>query len=161
MEYALFVMFCLALYCPCFTLIALFTPWKGFAVFSVTYRRRQYWAVHLALLDRVGAMNRRQARRYHQAFVQALETALVARPVRPVFFRSHLMRPAQVALTCQVLSHRTGYRCRIAPITLPRWERVIAVGSLPLRFRAGNVLLFLRKCCYRSGGLFNCLLRRG
>lgn len=75
MEYALFVMFCLALYCPCFTLIALFTPWKGFAVFSVTYRRRQYWAVHLALLDRVGAMNRRQARRYHQAFVQALETA--------------------------------------------------------------------------------------
>ncbi len=132
MEYALFVMFCLALYCPCFTLIALFTPWKGFAVFSVTYRRRQYWAVHLALLDRVGAMNRRQARRYHQAFVQALETALVARPVRPVF-RSHLMRPAQVALTCQVLSHRTGYRCRIAPITLPRWERVAIFAQMLLQ----------------------------
>ncbi|WP_205403637.1 hypothetical protein, partial [Salmonella enterica] len=123
MEYALFVMFCLALYCPCFTLIALFTPWKGFAVFSVTYRRRQYWAVHLALLDRVGAMNRRQARRYHQAFVQALETALVARPVRPVFFRSHLMRPAQVALPGQVLSHRTVYCCRNATVTQPHGKR--------------------------------------
>ncbi|EAO9944468.1 hypothetical protein R497_17855 [Salmonella enterica subsp. enterica serovar Havana] len=133
MEYALFVMFCLALYCPCFTLIALFTPWKGFAVFSVTHRRRQYWAIHLALLDRVGAMNRRQARRYHQAFVQALETALMARPVCPVFFRSHLMRPAQVALACQVLSHRTEYRCRIAPITLPRWERVAIVAQMLLQ----------------------------
>ncbi|HHX9838845.1 TPA: hypothetical protein ACVTE0_003296 [Salmonella enterica subsp. enterica serovar Newport] len=133
MEYALFVMFCLALYCPCFTLIALFTPWKGFAVFSVTHSRRQYRTIHLALLDRVGEMDRRQARRYHQAFVQALEAALMARPVCPIFFRSHLMRPAQVALACQVLSHRTGYRCRIAPITLPRWERVVIVAQMLLQ----------------------------
>ncbi|EBY2753636.1 hypothetical protein DVF53_23935 [Salmonella enterica subsp. enterica serovar Kottbus] len=133
MEYVVFVMVCLVLYCPCFTLIAWVTPWKGFAVFSVTHRHRQYRAVHLALLDRVGTVNRRRVRHYHHAFVQALETALLARPVRPVFFRSHLMRPAQVALACQVLSHRTGYRCRIVPVTLPRWERIAMVAQMLLQ----------------------------
>ncbi|EBO4818839.1 hypothetical protein DOF42_21430 [Salmonella enterica] len=132
-EYVVFVLVCLALYCPCFTLIALVTPWKGFAVFSVKHRHRQYRAVHLALLDRVGTMNRRRARRYHQAFVQALEEALAARPVRPVFFRSHLMRPAQVALACQVLSRRAEYRCRIVPVTLPRWERTAIVVQMLLQ----------------------------
>ncbi|ENM1244520.1 hypothetical protein AB6R96_002211 [Salmonella enterica] len=131
MAYVVFVLVCLALYCPFFTLIALVTPWKGFAVFSV--KHRQYRAVHLALLDRVGTMNRRRARRYHQAFVQALEEALTSRPVRPVFFRSHLMRPAQVALVCQVLSHRAEYRCRIVPVTLPRWERTAIVAQMLLQ----------------------------
>ncbi|ECR4900784.1 hypothetical protein R6V96_002329 [Salmonella enterica] len=136
MEYAVFVMVCLVLYCPCFTLITLVTPWKGFAVFSVTHRCRQYWAVHLALLDRVGTMNRRRARRYHQAFVLSLEKALTAQPVRPVFFRSHLMRPAQIALACRVLSHgaeRAEYRCRIVTVTLPRWERVAIVAQMLLQ----------------------------
>ncbi|EBO9565141.1 hypothetical protein CG594_20855 [Salmonella enterica] len=133
MAYVVFVLVCLALYCPFFTLIALVTPWKGFAVFSVKHRHRQYRAVHLALLDRVGTMNRRRARRYHQAFVQALEEALTSRPVRPVFFRSHLMRPAQVALVCQVLYHRAEYRCRIVPVTLPRWERTAIVAQMLLQ----------------------------
>ncbi|EAA7200320.1 hypothetical protein DQJ78_04900 [Salmonella enterica subsp. enterica serovar Newport] len=133
MAYVVFVLVCLALYCPFFTLIALITPWKGFAVFSVKHRHRQYRAVHLALLDRVGTMNRSRARRYHQAFFQALEEALTSRPVRPVFFRSHLMRPAQVALACQVLSHRTEYRCRIVPVTLPRWERTAIVAQMLLQ----------------------------
>lgn len=133
MAYVVFVLVCLALYCPFFTLIALVIPWKGFAVFSVKHRHRQYRAVHLALLDRVGTMNRRRARRYHQAFVQALEEALTSRPVRPVFFRSHLMRPAQVALACQVLSHRAEYRCRIVPVTLPRWERTAIVAQMLLQ----------------------------
>lgn len=133
MAYVVFVLVCLALYCPFFTLIALITPWKGFAVFSVKHRHRQYRAVHLALLDRVGTMNRRRARRYHQAFVQALEEALTSRPVRPVFFRSHLMRPAQVALACQALSHRAEYRCRIVPVTLPRWERTAIVAQMLLQ----------------------------
>ncbi|ELI4382333.1 hypothetical protein Q7Z51_004891 [Salmonella enterica] len=133
MAYVVFVLVCLALYCPFFTLIALVTPWKGFAVFSVKHRHRQYRAVHLALLDRVGTMNRRRARRYHQAFVQALEEALTSRPVRPVFFRSHLMRPAQVALACQVLSHRAEYRCHIVPVTLPRWERTAIVAQMLLQ----------------------------
>ncbi|EDV1765035.1 hypothetical protein C9571_001714 [Salmonella enterica subsp. enterica serovar Braenderup] len=133
MAYVVFVLVCLALYCPFFTLIALVTPWKGFAVFSVKHRHRQYRAVHLALLDRVGTMNRRRARRYHQAFVQALEEALTSRPVRPVFFRSHLMRPAQVALACQALSHRAEYRCRIVPVTLPRWERTAIVAQMLLQ----------------------------
>ncbi|HIC3077734.1 TPA: hypothetical protein ACW2OB_000309 [Salmonella enterica] len=132
-EYAVFVMVCLVLYCPCFTLITLVTPWKGFAVFSVTHRCRQYWAVHLALLDRVGTMNRRRARRYHQAFVLSLEKALTAQSVRPVFFRSHLMRPAQIALACRVLSHRAEYRCRIVTVTLPRWERVAIVAQMLLQ----------------------------
>lgn len=131
-EYAVFVVVCLVLYCPCFTLLSLVTPWKGFTVFSMTHRGRQYWAVHLALLDRVGTMNRQRTRRYHQAFVQTLENAL-ARPVRPVFFRSHLMRPAQVALACQVLSHRAGYRCRIVSVTLPRWERFAMVAQMLLQ----------------------------
>lgn len=42
MAYVVFVLVCLALYCPFFTLIALVTPWKGFAVFSVKHRHRQY-----------------------------------------------------------------------------------------------------------------------
>ncbi|RDA69234.1 hypothetical protein DVH07_06620 [Hafnia paralvei] len=133
MAYVVFVLVCLALYCPFFTLIALITPWKGFAVFSVKHRHRQYRTVHLALLDRVGTMNRRRARRYHQAFVQALEEALTSRPVRHVFFRSHLMRPAQVALACQALSHRAEYRCRIVPVTLPRWERTAIVAQMLLQ----------------------------
>ncbi len=133
MAYVVFVLVCLALYCPFFTLIALVTPWKGFAVFSVKHRHRQYRAVHLALLDRVGTMNRRRARRYHQAFVQALEEALTSRPVRPVFFRSHLMRPAQLALACQVLSQRAEYRFRIVPVMLPRWERTAIVAQMLLQ----------------------------
>ncbi|EHU7154877.1 hypothetical protein KZK20_002329 [Salmonella enterica] len=133
MDYVAFILVCLALYCPFFTLIALVTPWKGFAVFSVKHRHRQYRAVHLALFDRVGTMNSRRARRYHQAFVQALEEALTSRPVRPVFFRSHLMRPAQVALACQVLSHRAEYRCRIVHVTLPRWERTAIVAQMLLQ----------------------------
>ncbi|EAX6828157.1 TPA_asm: hypothetical protein G1X19_11225 [Salmonella enterica subsp. enterica serovar Typhimurium str. SL1344] len=133
MDYVAFILVCLALYCPFFTLIALVTPWKGFAVFSVKHRHRQYRAVHLALFDRVGTMNRRRARRYHQAFVQALEEALTSRPVRPVFFRSHLMRPAQVALACQVLSHRDEYRCRIVHLTLPRWERTAIFAQMLLQ----------------------------
>lgn len=129
----MFVLVCLVLYCPCFTLIALITPRKGFAVFSVRHRHRLYRAVHLALLDRVGTMNRRRARLYHQDFVRALEEALTARPVRPVFCRSHLLRPAQVALACQALSRRTEYRCRIVPVMLPRWERTAIVAQMLLQ----------------------------
>lgn len=132
-EYAVFVLVCLVLYCPCFTLIALVTPWKGFVVFSVRHRHRKYRAVHLALLDRVGNLNRRRARRYHQAFIQALEEALTARPMQPVFIRSHLLRPAQVVLVCQALSLRTGYRCRIVPVTLPLWERTAIVAQMLLQ----------------------------
>ncbi len=133
MEFTVFVLACLALYCPCFTLIALLTPRKGFAVFSVRHRQRHYRAVHLALLDRVGTMNRRRTRLYHLAFVRVLEEALTARPVLPVFFRSHLLRPAQVELACQTLSRRPGYRCRIVPVILPRWERVAIVVQMLLQ----------------------------
>ncbi|EAW3363237.1 hypothetical protein FEQ21_23410, partial [Salmonella enterica] len=45
----------------------------------------------------------------------------------------HLMRPAQVALACQALSHRAEYRCRIVPVTLPRWERTAIVAQMLLQ----------------------------
>lgn len=112
----------LALYCPVFSLIAWLTPWKGFAVFSVKHRHKPYWAIHLALLDRVGRLEPRQVRRFHQGFVRALHEAL-SRPIRPIFFRSHLMRPAQVKLACQVLSQTAGWHYRTVGVTLPRWER--------------------------------------
>ena len=131
-EYVVFVMVCLALYCPCFTVLAWLTPWRGFAVFQVTRRGRQYRAIHLALLDRVGTMNRRRTRRLHRAFIRALERALDA-PARPVFFRSHLMRPAQVALACGGLSRQTGFRRRIVPVTIPRRERLAMVAQMLLQ----------------------------
>lgn len=133
MEYSVFVMVCLVLYCPCFTLLSLVTPWKGFAVFNVKHRRRQYRAVHLALLDRVGNINRRNTLRYHRAFVSALDSALSMSPSRPVFFRSHLMRPAQVKLACRTLSGRSDYRYRLVSVKLPLWERGAMVVQMLLQ----------------------------
>ncbi|ECA1950156.1 hypothetical protein EJH27_01625 [Salmonella enterica subsp. enterica serovar Virchow] len=132
MEYGVFVMVCLALYCPCFTALSWLTPWKGFSVFCVTRHHRRYLAIHLSLLDRVGTMNRRRAQRYHQAFIRALACAL-AQPVRTVFFRSHLMRSAQVRLACQVLSGGEGCRWRVVSVTVPLWERLAVVAQMLLQ----------------------------
>ncbi|EPW1515414.1 hypothetical protein ACVVJ5_004376 [Salmonella enterica subsp. diarizonae serovar 48:r:z] len=132
MAYLIFVVVCLGLYCPCFTVLSWLTPWKGFAVFTVTHRGRKYRAIHLSLLDRVGSMSRCRAGRYHRAFVRALECAL-ALPAHPVFFRSHLMRPAQVRLACQVLSRHPGCRYRIVTVSLPAWERRAMVAQMLLQ----------------------------
>lgn len=132
-AYTVFLLVCLAFYCPVFTLLAWVTPWKGFAVFNVKHRRRQYRAVHLALLDRVGNINRRRTLRYHRAFVCALECALSMSPSRPVFFRSHLMRPAQVKLAYRSLSGRSDYRYRLVSVKLPQWERVAMVVQMLLQ----------------------------
>lgn len=137
-EYVVFVVICLALYCPCFTVLAWLTPWKGFVVFKVVRHHRRYRAIHLSLLDRVGAMNRGRAERYHRAFVRALTQALTmdesaGQPQGPVFFRSHLMRRAQVRLACRVLSRYPGWRYRVVSVTLPRWERLAMVAQMLLQ----------------------------
>ncbi|HFG4856298.1 TPA: hypothetical protein ACJGSF_003775 [Salmonella enterica subsp. enterica serovar Muenchen] len=65
-------------------------------------------------------MNRRRVRFYHQAFVRALNEALQTE--EPVVFRSHLMRPAQIRLACQILVP-TRRRYHIVTVVIPSYER--------------------------------------
>ncbi|EBW6364045.1 hypothetical protein DPU24_25280 [Salmonella enterica subsp. enterica serovar Oranienburg] len=120
MIFFLFLVLALLLYCPCFTLLSVSGRPKGFSVFTLLHRSRRWRVIHLAIRERVGRMNRRRVRFYHDAFLRALSEALQSG--EPVLFRSHLMRPAQVRLACQALMH-TDRRYRIATVRMSGYER--------------------------------------
>lgn len=120
MIFFLFLVLALILYCPCFTLLSVSGRQKGFTVFTLRHRGRRWRVIHLAVRERVGRMTRRRVRFYHDAFFRALGEALQSG--EPVLFRSHLMRPAQVALARQVLMY-TGRRYRIVAVDIPPYER--------------------------------------
>ncbi|EHF6859513.1 hypothetical protein J1L44_004506 [Salmonella enterica subsp. enterica serovar Panama] len=120
MIFVLFLLLALLLYCPCFTLLASFGRQKGFDVFTLRHRGRRWRVVHLAVRERVGRMTRCRVRFYHHAFVRALNEALQSG--EPVVFRSHLMRPAQVRLACQILVP-VRRRHHIVTVAIPYYER--------------------------------------
>ncbi|EFS2651748.1 hypothetical protein HX362_004670 [Salmonella enterica] len=120
MIFLLFLVLALLFWCPCFTLQSVIGRQKGFDVFTFRHRGRRWRVIHLAVRERVGRMNRSRVRFYHAAFLRALGEALQSEG--PIFFRSHLMRPAQVALACQSLMY-TGRRYRIVVVAIPRYER--------------------------------------
>ncbi|HFW3088910.1 TPA: hypothetical protein ACIBE3_002455 [Salmonella enterica subsp. enterica serovar Reading] len=120
MIFFLFLVLALLLYCPCFTLLSVAGRQKGFTVFTLHHRGRCWRVIHLAVRERVGRMNRYRVRFYHDAFLRALSEVLQSG--KPVLFRSHLLRPAQVRLACQVLQY-TGRRYRIVTVEISSYER--------------------------------------
>ncbi|EAO6531852.1 hypothetical protein MU985_005289 [Salmonella enterica] len=120
MIFVLFLLLALLLYCPCYTLQSVIGRQKGFSVFTFRHRGRRWRVIHLSVRERVGRMNRRRVRFYHQAFVRALNEAL--QTGEPVVFRSHLMRPAQIRLACQILVP-TCRRHHIVTVNIPLYER--------------------------------------
>ena len=76
-------------------IVSAVTPWKGFRAASVRHRKHQYTTLHLSTFDRVGHLNLRRAARFHRSFLATLQLAL-QRNSTPVYFTSHLMRPAHL-----------------------------------------------------------------
>lgn len=120
MIFFLFLILALLLYCPCFTLQSVFGRKQGFDLFTLRHRGRRWRVIHLAVRERVGRMTRRRVRFYHDAFLRALGEVLQSG--EPVLFRSHLMRPAQVALACQTLIS-CDRRYHVARVSIPPYER--------------------------------------
>lgn len=85
----------LLLYCPIMTIVSAVTPWKGFRTALVRHRKKHYTTLHLSTFDRVGHLNLRRAARFHRSFLATLHLAL-QRDSTPVYFTSHLMRPAHL-----------------------------------------------------------------
>ncbi|EJF6007914.1 hypothetical protein M8X59_005280, partial [Salmonella enterica] len=80
---------------PVMYLLSCLAPRKGFIVSQVTHRKKHWLTLHLAPLDRVGRLDRRQAYCFHQRFLERLAEALHTDTL-PVFFKSHLMRPVHM-----------------------------------------------------------------
>lgn len=109
----------LFLYCPAMFILSAITPWKGFRITSVKHRGQRYKTLHLATLDRIGKLGRHQANKFHRSFITQLRKAIREDSV-PVYFTSHLLRPAHVRSMKMTLSavstHRWHCRrVRIAP----------------------------------------------
>lgn len=112
----------LILYCPIYSIICLFYPFKGFTNSSMKHRSKRYAVVHLALFSRIGHLNKNQLKKFNTAFICTLELALQKKKL-PIIFRSHLMRAAQVQLAKQVLD-KYGCYYRVSPVLLSKVERV-------------------------------------
>ncbi|EBT5359770.1 hypothetical protein CLK33_18030 [Salmonella enterica] len=80
---------------PVMYLLSCLAPRKGFIVSQVTHRKKHWLTLHLAPLDRVGRLDRRQAYCFHQRFLERLAETLHTDTL-PVFFKSHLMRPVHM-----------------------------------------------------------------
>ncbi|ELE9461473.1 hypothetical protein RBV54_005235, partial [Salmonella enterica] len=61
---------------PVMYLLSCLAPRKGFIVSQVTHRKKHWLTLHLAPLDRVGRLDRRQAYCFHQRFLERLSEAL-------------------------------------------------------------------------------------
>lgn len=130
MIFFMFLVPALILYCPCFTLQSVFGRKKGFEVFTLRHRGGRWRVIHLAVRERVGRMTRCRVRFYHDAFLRALGEAL--RSGEPVLFRSHLMRPAQVALACQPLIS-CDRRYHVTRVNIPPHERRLMTMQMLLQ----------------------------
>lgn len=90
---------------PVMYLLSCLAPRKGFIISRVTHRKKHWLTLHLAPLDRVGHLDRRQAYGFHQRFLQRLAEALHTDTL-PVFFKSHLMRPVHMRTMHNLLNTR-------------------------------------------------------
>lgn len=99
------------------------TPWRGFKTGTKPHRMQRYTTLHLSGYDRVGHLNLRQAARFHQSFLTVLQQALQTRS-SPLYFRSHLMRPAHRKSLTKLMASMAGtHRWRSTPVTLSAFER--------------------------------------
>lgn len=108
----------LLLYCPVMTVVSVVTPWKGFRAAPVRHRLQHYTTLHLSNFDRVGHLSPRRAARFHRSFLATLQLALQGNST-PVYFTSHLMRPAHMKSMTVLMgkmddTHR--WRCVTVPI---------------------------------------------
>lgn len=107
-----------ALLCPVMLCICWLTPWRGFRLATVRRRGQRYITLHLSTFDRIGHLTRDRAARFHLSFLVTLTRAL-DRPVHPVFFVSHLLRPAHRRSLQKLMSARypgRRWRCRKIPL---------------------------------------------
>ena len=115
-----FVPVALILFGPLMWFISAVTPWKGFCIATDTGR---YTTLHLSVYDRVGHLSPRRAARFHRSFLTTLLRA-VETGKRPVFFTSHLMRPAHMKSMTALLQPMTDtHRWRRRAVTIPRYVR--------------------------------------
>lgn len=109
----------LLLYCPIMTIVSVMTPWKGFRAASVRHRKKHYTTLHLSTFDRVGHLNLRRGARFHRSFLATLQLVL-QRNNAPVYFTSHLMRPAHLKSLATLMSEmRETHRWRSTTVTIP------------------------------------------
>ncbi|WP_391488868.1 hypothetical protein [Leclercia tamurae] len=108
----------LLLYCPIMTFIGAITPWRGFRTSSVRHRKQRYTTLHLSVYDRVGYLSLRRAARFHRSFLSVLQLALQNKST-PVYFTSHLMRPAHMkSMTALLKPMADSHRWRCTPVTI-------------------------------------------
>ncbi|HEY4436081.1 MAG TPA: hypothetical protein VGN40_07945 [Lelliottia sp.] len=109
----------LLLYCPIMTIVSAVTPWRGFRTASVRHRKTYYTTLHLSVYDRVGHLSLRRAARFHRSFLATLQLAL-QRNSDPVYFTSHLMRPAHMKSLAVLMSKMSEtHRWRCSTVTIP------------------------------------------
>ncbi|QXB24125.1 hypothetical protein [Lelliottia amnigena] len=118
-----FVPVALILFGPLMWFISAVTPWKGFCIATVRRHTGRYTTLHLSVYDRVGHLSPRRAARFHRSFLTTLLRA-VETGKRPVFFTSHLMRPAHMKSMTALLQPMTDtHRWRRRAVTIPRYVR--------------------------------------
>lgn len=158
MIYPLIVGLTLLLFCPSMTLLSTLTPWRGFRLAHVRHRRQAYLTLHLSTYDRVGHLSRQRAARFHQSFLGTLTTALRSEQT-PVYFTSHLLRPAHLrSMAILLATEAPERRWHCQPVSIPpavrtgiriqillqewRWITVPKTGVLvvihPVRKQADN-----------------------
>ena len=109
----------LLLYCPVMTIVSAVTPWTGFRTASVSHRKKHYTTLHLSTFDRVGHLNLHRAARFHRSFLATLQLAL-QRDSAPVYFTSHLMRPAHMkSMTLLMGKMDDTHRWRWITVSIP------------------------------------------
>ncbi|MBC2612917.1 MULTISPECIES: hypothetical protein [Enterobacteriaceae] len=109
----------LLLYCPVMTVVSAVTPWTGFRTASVRHRKKHYTTLHLSTFDRVGHLNLHRAARFHRSFLATLQLAL-QRDSAPVYFTSHLMRPAHMkSMTLLMGKMDDTHRWRWTTVSIP------------------------------------------
>lgn len=114
------ILISLVLYCPIMTFLCAITPWKGFRTATIRHRKSRYTTLHLSVYDRVGHLSPRRAARFHKSFLTTLQQAVLTGR-HPVYFTSHLMRPAHMKSMTSLLSPLAdSHRWRYHTVTIPR-----------------------------------------
>lgn len=160
MIFTLIIGLTLVLYCPFMTLLCILTPWQGFRLARVQHRRQTYLTLHLSIYDRVGHLNRRRAARFHRSFLTTLTAALQQEPT-PVYFISHLLRPAHLrSMTVMLTTAMPACRWHCLPVRIPQCVRTgITIQILLQEWRwvtvpKTGVLVVIHPAEYRSANRY-------
>lgn len=108
---------------PVMGLASLLTPWRGFILSTVRRHNGRYTTLHLSIYDYIGHLSPRRGRRFHKSFLDTLQRA-IQEGGQPVYFASHLMRPAHMKSMTALLKPMANTHCwRQREITIPRHIR--------------------------------------